>query len=643
MSDILMSAVDVDQRAVKRGQLRAVVYARVSTEEQAKGYGIAAGEKRAKRYIDRKDWLHVRTFADEGVSGSLPWHERPHLAQLMELAQQKPRPFDVVVVPEGRAIGRLGRAYYPWVWKLEDLGVFVADATVDIDNTTDDGRDKMHEEATYAFKEYARIRSRTQGGIQEHAEEGGYTGGYVPFSYRVENMGKKRKSRLVPDETESRTAQRARRLFVEHINWQKTADLLNAERLFTRSGVPWSDANLRNILTGDALLKSRQVFRKKTRAMVDRDGEHLYGEEVVIDLPPIFTEEEKGELKEAILLASRGPSLNRGRIYTLSGRIVCPCGGTYTGWNPTGKREPKYRCNAGGPRCKLLPAEAVERIVWTKLQSALGDLGRLQRVTADWVGEAVDRDVDYEQRLEELATKIGRQHKTIKVTRTVAVGEALDRGLDETAALHEAAEAVRPLNKQLADLVKLRSETTAWQKEATETALLAEDLVSLARMAQERPACLSPEEQARLFTLLDTTVTVTGTAPAGRAGAKCSLAAWFRDRGLDVPTLTDEGWERVSGLFVTTKRVNIRKAVEGMLYKAREGVSWGALPKEYGRGESVREVFLQWQDGPWPQAMDRLGGVPGQAAFDPNPLPAMSIRTWAIPELLLQASARRPV
>lgn len=638
MHQTLMSAIEVAQQAVRPGQLRAVIYARVSTEEQAKGYGIDAGKKRAKRYIDKKEWAHIHTFADEGVSGSLPWPERPDLKRLMELAQQDPRPFDVVVVPEGRVIGRADRAYYPWVWKLEDLGVFVADAKLDIDNTTDEGRDKMREEANYAFKEYTRIRARTQGGIQEHAEDGGYTGGYVPFPYRVENMGKKGESRLVLDEGDLVKARRARELFVHHRNWRMAADQMNAEQLFTRSGVPWSDANLRNILTGDALLHNRTIFRKKSRVKLDRDGNPLYGEEVVIELPPAFTEKEREELKTAIKLAEKGPSLNRGRVYPLSGRLVCLCGSAYTGWNPTGKREARYRPNCSGPDCKMLAADAVEKAIWHKFQTALSDLERLKRVAADWIGAAEDRDVNYDQRLKELAGKIDRQRRTISVTRAVAIGEALDRGLTEADAVAEATDAVRPLNKQLADLERLHAEAAAWQKDATETALRAEDLVSLAEAARERFGRLSPEKQLRLFTLLDTTVTVTGTAPAVRAGVKCPVVAWFRERDLDVPTLSDEAWERVSGLLVTTKRLDVRKAVEGILYKAVHGIPWDAVPRKYGRGQALREVFSGWRKEVWPQAMGRLDGLPGLAPFNPYPLPPMSIRTWVIPELLMETN-----
>ncbi|WP_251060860.1 recombinase family protein [Streptomyces sp. ISL-100] len=640
-----MSAIDVAQQAVRPGQLRAVIYARVSTEEQAKGYGIEAGEKRARRYIEKKDWAYITTFADEGVSGSLDWTEREDLNRLMEMAQQTPRPFDVVVVPEGRAIGRADRAYYPWVWKLEDLGVFVADAKLDIDNTTDEGRDKMREEANFAFKEYTRIRSRTQGGVQEHAEDGGYTGGYVPFAYRVENMGKKRESRLVPDvcghgegcreRHELPVAKRGRVLFVEHRNWDKAADLLNAESLFTRSGVPWSGNNLRNVLTGDALLHAQQVFRKKSKAKLDRNGKPLHGEEVVIDLPPVFTDQEREELKAACLMAAKGPALNGGRAYPISGRFTCLCGGTYTGWNPTGKRSPKYRCNKGGPQCKLVPAEAMEKDVWRRVQEALSDLDRLERVAAAWIGMAAQRDVNFEDRIKELDTKIERQKKTVKVTRAVAIGEALDRGLDEAEAAQEAIDAVRPLKKQLAGLEKLRADTAQWQKEATETTMRAEDLMKLAKAAQERFGRLSLEKQARLLTLLEAEVTVTASAPQGKAGVRCSLIAWFRENEYQVPELTDEAWERVKDVIPPAPGRDARRALAGMLEKVRTGVAWGKLPKEYGDGQALRKVNAGWMTGVWPAVMERLKGLPGAEPFDPTPIPPTHIRLWVMPELLL--------
>jgi DNA invertase Pin-like site-specific DNA recombinase len=175
----------------------------VSTEEQAKGYGITYAGKKTRAYIQKKNWDHVDTFKDEGVSGSLEADRRGDLRRLMDLARQRPRPFDVVVVAESRAIGRTDRAFWRWVWELEDLGIYVADAKSDIDNTTESGKEAMREEANYAFKEYGRIRQRTQSGIQEKAEAGGFTGGRPRYGYRVENPGKKGISAIVVDRCDS--------------------------------------------------------------------------------------------------------------------------------------------------------------------------------------------------------------------------------------------------------------------------------------------------------------------------------------------------------------------------------------------------------------------------------------------------------
>ncbi|MFH9044363.1 hypothetical protein ACH4FA_34230 [Streptomyces sp. NPDC017966] len=133
------------------GQLRAAAYLRVSTEDQRKGYGIA--------YTGRRVVMHI---ADKG------W------------------------------------AFWPWVWELQDLGVFTAVVVGGHGNTTEEGESRMRKAADRAEDELIVIRNRTQGGIQEKAEcmghEGACLGGSVPYGYRVRGKGVKGESRLEPDE-----------------------------------------------------------------------------------------------------------------------------------------------------------------------------------------------------------------------------------------------------------------------------------------------------------------------------------------------------------------------------------------------------------------------------------------------------------
>ncbi|MFK0253109.1 recombinase family protein [Streptomyces sp. NPDC090445] len=164
MGESFMSAINVASHTMQYSTLRAVDYLRVSTEEQAKGYGIAYTGKRTAAHILRKGWAHVDTFMDEGESGTLPWEQRDGATKIMDLAVQAPRPFDLVCVYETRAVGRQNRVFWEWVWKLQDLGIFVAVVDEDIDNTTEDGEARMRDMANEgASGRWERVMSVMEG------------------------------------------------------------------------------------------------------------------------------------------------------------------------------------------------------------------------------------------------------------------------------------------------------------------------------------------------------------------------------------------------------------------------------------------------------------------------------------------------
>lgn len=64
---------------------KAVVYIRVSTEEQAiSGLSLVAQEAACRAFAERSGWPVSAVFSDEGVSGSKPWDRRPGLAGAIE-------------------------------------------------------------------------------------------------------------------------------------------------------------------------------------------------------------------------------------------------------------------------------------------------------------------------------------------------------------------------------------------------------------------------------------------------------------------------------------------------------------------------------------------------------------------------------
>ncbi|WP_236570850.1 recombinase family protein [Streptomyces sp. GF20] len=604
-------------------------YLRVSTEEQANGYGISYTGKKTARYIQKKGWEHVGTYADEGFSGSLEADDRPDLRRLMKDARKSPRPFDMVVVNEGRGIGRTGRAFWKWVWDLEDLGVYVAVVKRDYDNSTSAGRSQMRKDADYAEEERELIRERTQGGIQEKAEDGLYPGGMVPFGWDIAERGKKGASRYVVHKEEAATLRRARETFLEKRSWQETALILNSEKRLTRSGNGWTAKNIRCRLLGDAALASRVTWRGRG-AQRDQDGNPIYGETVVIKLPPIFTEQEVQDLRSAS--ASRWPpTQTRSRIYLLTaGLMISPCGKTYAGHQhrPT---EVIYRCTGrretyagAGDRCTCPSIEAtgVEKQVWKEVMATLGDANRMKAMAQDWLNATSHKRMDYTQRIAELDQRIAETEDLVDITAAAAAKRALRRGLSREEAEEAAERVAKPHEDELAGLEKLRREAEAWQKEAAEADRWLQDLERLAEVAGRNLQDVEPAEKAELLRMMKTRAEVLRCAPR-RQGVACAIREWFvaADRG--VPVLTDDAWERIAPLMGGSRStIDRRVMVEALLEKAISGARYQDLASKYGvNAKSLQTQANRWlSGGVWGAAMELLADAEQVSVWQPDPI-----------------------
>ncbi|MEU1454392.1 recombinase family protein [Streptomyces avermitilis] len=629
-----MRTVNTALRATGSLTLRAVDYLRVSTEEQAKGYGISYTAKRTARHIERKGWAHVGTYVDEGYSGSLEVDDRPDLKRLMQDARKTPRPFDMVVVNEGRGIGRTGRAFWKWVWELEDLGVYVAVVKKDYDNSTPSGRSQMRKDADYAEDERENIRDRTQGGIQEKAEDGLYPGGTIPFGWTVNDAGE-----YVLRERETETLRIGRKVFVEKRSWQTVALTLNSEKRYTRAGKPWTRKNIRGRLMGDAVLNNRIVWRGDGAAR-DQDGNPIFGQTVVIDLPPVFTQEEIEELKAADAARPRTVK-SRERVYLLRGLMTSPCGRYYEGHQhrPT---EAVYRCKGrqesyagAGDQCSCLYLEAtsVERQVWGDVVCVLSDAERMKALCQNWIDATAGDRVDQTKRIADLDRQIAEVEDLIEVTEATAARRALRRGFSRAEAEEAAERASKPHTDELEGLEKVRREAEALQREAADATRRLQGLERLAETARKNLAELADVEKAELLNLMGLEAKVVRCAPR-RLGVACGIREWFVKAGKSVPVLTDEGWELIRPLMGGSRsKIDRRTMVEAMLEKAISGARFQDLaPRCKVNWTTLQTQSHRWlSDGTWASAMERLKNVQTRPVWSPDPIEIeVTIRPLAI-------------
>src|ERR671916_2395270 len=145
------------------GPKTAVLYARVSTEEQAKtGYSIPEQLRELRAYARREGYRVVDEVVDDGHSGADP--HRPGLWRVMRLAETGA--MEVVLARKRNRLFRSRLYRLLWDQDLGELGVRL----IALDNTGNRFGDAMQDE--FAEWEREEIAKRTQDGLLEKCRSG---------------------------------------------------------------------------------------------------------------------------------------------------------------------------------------------------------------------------------------------------------------------------------------------------------------------------------------------------------------------------------------------------------------------------------------------------------------------------------------
>jgi DNA invertase Pin-like site-specific DNA recombinase len=154
--------------------MRAVIYARVSSDEQAdRGLSILTQIKICKEFIKREKWEFTKDYIDEAISGLKS--NRPSFLEMLSDAQEKK--FDKIVV---YSLSRFSRDRFDAITKkklLGNIGVKTISATEPIDSTTPEG--KLLEGIIESINEFysANLSRGAFRGLKANAEMGFWNGG----------------------------------------------------------------------------------------------------------------------------------------------------------------------------------------------------------------------------------------------------------------------------------------------------------------------------------------------------------------------------------------------------------------------------------------------------------------------------------
>lgn len=213
---------------------RCVAYLRVSTDEQAdKGVSLDAQRAKVQAYASLYDLELVAIEVDAGESAKSL--ERPALKRA--LAQLRKGGAEALLVVKLdrltrsiRDLSDLLERYFIKKYALLSVGE-------QIDTRTAGGRMMLNMLTLVAQWEREAIGERTSAAMQHMRAEGRYTGGHVPYGWRLSPEGE-----LLEHPEETRAIARARVLRAAGLSLRAVAATLEAEGLVSRAGAPFTPA-----------------------------------------------------------------------------------------------------------------------------------------------------------------------------------------------------------------------------------------------------------------------------------------------------------------------------------------------------------------------------------------------------------------
>lgn len=224
--------------------MRAAIYVRVSTDEQAQeGYSLGAQKQILTDYCIVQDWEIADVYEDDGYSGRSD--KRPSYRRMMQEMEK----WDVLLVVKMDRIHRNSRNFMDMMDVLQKNGKQFVSSSESLDTTDALGRFVVDMIQRLAQLESEQIGERTHMGMREKAESldqtktGKRTMGFTPpFGYSIFE------GRLRENEFELPIVARIFDEYSKGESMDMIAWGLNQEGMLTRKGNPWNKRNLSTII-----------------------------------------------------------------------------------------------------------------------------------------------------------------------------------------------------------------------------------------------------------------------------------------------------------------------------------------------------------------------------------------------------------
>jgi site-specific DNA recombinase len=358
----------------------AVVYARVSSEEQVQGYSIQAQLRACREWAEKHGYRVAKEYLDEGYSASRHLEKRESFKEMLSDAASKSHPFDLVVVHKLDRFSRDSLESFTSKAILKRHRVRLISVQEPVVGS-DAPEDAFMEHILVGMAEFysKNLAREIRKGLTERIRQG-FLVFRPPYGYRREVVekreGQKRIrtiSRPVVDEAAAAVVRRIFELSDRGVGYKEITNILNNEGLRTGKGRRFASNHIYWILRNKAYVGVLEYnFRPRYGAVEPMTIPGFY---------PLIIEQQlfdRVEKKLCLSAANWQNSFANRTTYLLSGLVVCEaCGRRYLGTAAKGGKFHYYCCGSylkGGKNtcaARLINKNKLESLVLAKIQEEI--------------------------------------------------------------------------------------------------------------------------------------------------------------------------------------------------------------------------------------------------------------------------------
>lgn len=218
--------------------VRAAIYTRVSTEDQAKeGFSLDAQLDKLRSYCKARDWEIGGEYIDDGYSGR--YIKRPAYKQMMEALDK----WDILLVIKMDRIHRNSKNFMLMMEELKKQKKEFVSMTESLDTSTAMGRFVMDIIQRIAQLESEQIGERVYVGMEQKAKtNSGMLGFNIPYGYNYID------GKLIVNPDESENVKNIFEMYQKGLSMKKISEDLNLRNIQTKLNKTWGAQTISLIL-----------------------------------------------------------------------------------------------------------------------------------------------------------------------------------------------------------------------------------------------------------------------------------------------------------------------------------------------------------------------------------------------------------